>query len=94
MTIDRMGPVDPIKNLNKTDPLKKTADAVRPDSIEVSSEAKAQAEVFAAREAVRSAPEIREDRVAEMRLKLQNPNYFDQTVLDGTAENIMRSFGL
>ncbi len=94
MMIDRMGPVEPVKNLNKTDSPKKASEAVRSDSIEVSTEAKAQAELFAAREAVRSSPEVREDRIAEVRRKLENPNYFEQTVMEGTADGILKSFGL
>ncbi len=94
MTVDRMGSIDPLKNLGKTDASVKPGKTNLPDSIEVSSEAKSQAELLAAREAARSAPEIREDRVAELKAKLQDPNYLNAAILDSTAEGILKSFGL
>jgi len=94
MTVDRMGSIDPLKNLGKTDAAVKPGKTNLPDSIEVSSEAKSQAELLAAREAARSAPEIREDRVAELKAKLQDPNYLNAAILDSTAEGILKSFGL
>jgi negative regulator of flagellin synthesis FlgM len=94
MTVDRMGSVDPLKNLGKTESTVKPGKTNLPDSIEVSSEAKSQAELLAAREAARAAPEIREDRVAELKAKLQDPNYLNAAILDSTAEGILKSFGL
>ena len=94
MTVDRMGSIDPLKNLGKTETTAKPGKTNLPDSIEVSSEAKSQAELLAAREAARSAPEIREDRVAELKAKLQDPNYLNAAILDSTAEGILKSFGL
>ena len=94
MTVDRMGSVDPLKNLGKAEASVKPAKTNLPDSIEVSSEAKSQAELLAAREAARSAPEIREDRVAELKVKLQDPNYLNAAILESTAEGILKSFGL
>jgi negative regulator of flagellin synthesis FlgM len=93
MTIDRMGSVDPLKSLGKTTPAKPVK-TDRSDSIELSAEAKSQAELLTAREVARSAPEIREDRVAAVKAKLQDPNYLNNAILDSTAEGILKSFGL
>jgi len=43
---------------------------------------------------VRATPEIRLDRVAEMKVKLQDPNYINNAILESTAEGILKSFGL
>ena len=94
MTIDRMGSLDPLKNLGKADKPAKPVRADRSDSIELSSEAKSQAELLSAREAARAAPEIRADRVAEIKVKLQDPNYINNAILESTAEGILKSFGL
>ena len=94
MTIDRMGSVEPLKNLGKAEKANKPVTTGRPDSIELSSEAKSQAELLSAREVVRSTPEVRMDRVAEMKVKLQDPNYLNSAILESTAEGILKSFGL
>ena len=94
MTIDRMGSLDPLQNLGKAEKSSKPVRTDRSDSIEVSSEAKSQAELLATREVVRSTPEIRADRVSEVKVKLQDPNYIDNAILESTAEGILKSFGL
>ena len=94
MTIDRMGSLDPLKNLGKADKASKPVKTDRPDSIELSSEAKIQAEALSVREAVRSSPEVRLDRVNELKVKLQDPNYLNSAILESTAEGILKSFGL
>lgn len=94
MTIDRMGSLDPLKNLGKVEKPAKSVRTDRSDSIELSAEAKSQAELLTAREIARSAPEVRMDRVAEMKVKLQDPNYLNNAILESTAEGILKSFGL
>lgn len=94
MTIDRMGSVDPLKNLGKAEKPSKPVTTGRSDSIELSSEAKSQAELLSAREIARATPDIREDRVAAMKVKLQDPNYINGAILESTAEGILKSFGL
>jgi len=94
MTIDRMGSVDPLKNLGKAEKSAKPVTTGRPDSIELSLEAKSQAELLSTREVVRSTPEVRMDRVAELKVKLQDPNYINNAILESTAEGILKSFGL
>lgn len=93
MTIDRMGSVDPLKSLGKVAPAK-TVRTDRSDSIELSTEAKSQAELLTAREIARSAPELRLERIEEIKAKMQDPNYFNKTVMESTAEGILKSFGL
>jgi len=94
MTIDRMGSLDPLKNLGKAEKPAKPVRTDRPDSIELSTEARSQAELLSAREIARSAPEIRMDRVNEIKVKLQDPNYLNNAILESTAEGILKSFGL
>jgi negative regulator of flagellin synthesis FlgM len=94
MKINGLGPVDPLKNMGKTEKPSGPVKSGRPDSIEVSSEAKSQAELLSAREIARSAPEVRMDRVNEVKVKLQDPNYINNAILESTAEGILKSFGL
>ena len=94
MTIDRMGSVDPLMNLGKAEKPSKPVKTDRSDSIELSSEAKTQAELHSAREVARAAPELRLDRIAEIKVKLQDPNYINNAILESTAEGILKSFGI
>jgi negative regulator of flagellin synthesis FlgM len=45
-------------------------------------------------EEVRSAPDIRMDRVAEIKAKLEDPNYIDDTVMGAVADSLMNLFGV
>lgn len=94
MKIDRVGSVDPLRNYNKTSKTQKNASTSGGDSINVSAEAKSRAELFKATEIAKSAPEVRMDRVEEVKRKLEDPSYIDDTVLDSVADNLMDLFGL
>lgn len=94
MTVERIGPLDPASNIKKSEKpshLKAKSDV---DSINVSPEARSKAEVFKATEAAKSAPDVRIDRVEEMKRKLQDPSYPSQEVIEKAAEEIMKSFGI
>lgn len=88
MTINGLGPVDPVGKVRKTEHAKKTQ-GQKADSVEVSSEALSKAELYKAREIVQSAPDIRADRVAEVKQKLEDPNYINQTVLGSVADRLV-----
>lgn len=88
MTIDRLNPLEPIQP-------KKTPGATRvnrnssSDSINLSSEAVAKAELYKAVELAKSAPDIRMDRVEELRAKIDNPDYITDALLGATADRIL-----
>jgi len=92
MTIERLGPTEPISNYNKTGKVSKSDSLLGKDSIEVSEEAKQKAEVFKALESLRSVPDIREDRVAEVKKKLEDPNYINEKVIESVADRILDLF--
>jgi len=75
MTVERIGPLDPASNVNKTEKPAKLKAKSDVDSINVSEEARSKAEVFKALEAAKAAPDVRMDRVEEVRRKLQDPSY-------------------
>jgi len=94
MTIDRIGPVDPLNRYNKTEKTVRTEQKDKSDSIDVSSEAKKSAEMFQAMETVKVAPDVREDRIAEVKARLQDPNYINDTVVNSVADKLMDLFGI
>lgn len=94
MTIERLGPFDPISKYNKAEKASKPARLTGKDSIDLSEEAKSKAELYKISEKVRLSPDIREDRVAEVKKKLEDPNYIDDRVKGIVADRIIDLFGL
>ncbi|MDC7232298.1 MAG: flagellar biosynthesis anti-sigma factor FlgM [Spirochaetales bacterium] len=94
MTIDRIGPVDPLSRFNKTEKSARSEIKEKTDSIDVSSEAKKSAELLQTMESVKLAPDVREDRIAEVKARLQDPNYINDTVVNSVADKLMDLFGI
>jgi negative regulator of flagellin synthesis FlgM len=92
MTIERLGPIDPVSKYNKTDKASRPAQISEKDSIDVSEEAKLKAEMYRALESVRMSPEIREDRVAEVKRKLEDPDYINKRVIEVVADRVLDMF--
>ena len=65
MTVEGVGPVDPVSNLKKVDRADKPRKPPGADSIQVSAEAKYAAEVYHAKELVKNSPDVRADRIAK-----------------------------
>ena len=59
------------------------------DSVSLSSEAVEKAELFKALELAKAAPEIRMDRVAELKAKIDDPDYLNDAILNATADRIL-----
>ncbi len=94
MTVERIGPLDPTQNLKKTEKTSRPKAKGDVDSINVSQEARSKSEVLKALETARTASDVRVDRVAEVKRKLQDPTYPSQEVIEKTAEGILKSFGI
>jgi negative regulator of flagellin synthesis FlgM len=94
MTIDRIGPPDPIqpgKKPGRSDQVRENAAA---DSISLSSEAIEKSELYQAIELVSAAPDVRTDRIMELRQKINDPAYLNDRIVEATADKIIESFGL
>ncbi len=94
MSIERLGPVDPVAKFNKTQKMQRVAQKSQNDSVNFSEESRMQAEIYKISEEVRAQPEIRADRVAEVQRKLEDPSYIDDVVLGKVADRLMDMFGL
>lgn len=92
MTIDKLGSINPIQSYNKNEKTGKAAPKAESDSISVSSQARAMGEVFQVSEAVRATPDIRMDRVDEVRAKLNDPDYINDAVINSVADKILDMF--
>ena len=94
MMIDRIGSIDPIqpgKKTAKSDAVRSTSKA---DSVAVSSEAMERGELYHAVELVSGADDVRMDRIAELKQKINDPSYINEKLIADTADRIMTAFGL
>jgi negative regulator of flagellin synthesis FlgM len=94
MTIEGIGPVDPIQRFNKTDKVNKPNAPGAGDSISVSNEAKLRAEIMHVVDEVRNLPDIRQERVDEVKARLEDPSYIDNRVVESVADELMSVFGI
>jgi len=95
MMIDKIGGVAPLNNVQNTRRAN-GAESFRsdPDSINVSEEAKEAARAYYLNQVAEETPDVRADRVAELKEKIKDPNYLNPAVISATAERIMASYGL
>jgi negative regulator of flagellin synthesis FlgM len=94
MTIGRIDHIDPIppgKKPGRSDHVKGSENS---DSISVSRAALEKAELYRVMELVSAAPDVRADRIAELRQKINDPEYINERIINATADRIMDAFGL
>jgi len=89
MTIDRIGPIDPIQPGKKPGRSGQVNESPKTDSISISSEAHARAELYRVRELAAAAPDTRADRIAELREKINDPAYLNDRVMNATADRLI-----
>ena len=89
MTIDRIGSIDPIQPGKKPGRPSQVNESPKTDSITISQEAQQKAELLRTRELSLSAPELRAERVAELREKINDPAYLDEKMINATADRLI-----
>lgn len=95
MMIEKISGINALNNVQGT---KRTNETVKSnfgsDSISVSEEAKEKAAVYYMNQVASETPNVRMDRIAEVKAKIQDPNYLNSSVIASAADRIMDSFGL
>lgn len=94
MTIDRIGSIDPIQNGKKSDRVENTRQKSVSDAVTVSSEAAEKADLYHAIELVSQVNDLRMDKIADLKQKINDPSYINEKVLAETANKIIDSLGL
>ena len=89
MTIERVGYVDPIQPGKKPGQANRAGGSAGADTIDISSEAQKKAELFRLRELAVAAPEVRADRIAELKEKINDPAYINDTIINATANKLI-----
>ena len=94
MNINRINSIEPIGRIDSSDIVSRTAKTERGASIQVSSEARQAQTLRLAADVAMSSPAIRTDRVAELKAKLNEPSYLNDSLISNTADHILKAFGL
>ena len=94
MTIERVGSPDPISRPKKAQKPVRAEKGSSADSVNVSAGAKEKAEIYQATEAAKASPDIRMDRVEEVKRKLEDPTYLSNEVISELADKLMEYFNL
>jgi negative regulator of flagellin synthesis FlgM len=92
MTVNRIGHVDPIPSGKKPGRSEQVGGNDMADTINLSSEAMKKAELYQVIELIKSAPELDEARIAELRQKINDPSYLNEKVIKATADNILNAW--
>ena len=91
MAIDKIGPINNFneyKKINKKGPIKKTNLS---DSVSISKEAINMAETSKIMEIIKNTPDVRIDKINEIKAKIDNPDYINKDIIDKIAEKIIES---
>ncbi len=91
--INGINPIDNNSKINKATPKVDKKDSGA-DNVQISSEARQLAEEQKIQAALKNAPDIREDRIAEVKAKMEQGAYDDPKVMENVAEKLMKVLGL
>ena len=90
--------VNNVTQLNNVQNIRKTENSSKvssdSDSISVSKEAVQMAEAYYLDKVASETPDVRADRIAEVKAKIKDPSYLSDAVIMSTAEKFMTSVGL
>jgi len=90
--VNNVTQVNNVQNLRKSENTGKIAQ--ESDSISVSREAVEKAEAYYLDKVAAETPDVRADRIAEVKAKLKDPSYLSNAVIQSAAENFLTSMGL
>jgi negative regulator of flagellin synthesis FlgM len=93
MNINRINPLEAVNQAAKNDKVQHSAKSERPESISVSEQAREVAELRRVRDLALTAPD-REDKIAEIKAKLNDPNYINEKLIGDTADRIIEFYRL
>ena len=92
MTVNRIGHVEPILSGKKPGRSEQVGGNDKADTINLSAKAMEQTERYQVLELIKSAPELDEARIAELRQKIEDPSYLNERVINATADKILNAW--
>jgi negative regulator of flagellin synthesis FlgM len=89
MTIGNVNAIDPIQPAKSNGRIGQVEKPKNSDSINISAEASKKADWLKTIETATAAPDVRADLVAEMKIKINDPSYINEALLNGTVDKIL-----
>lgn len=90
--VNNVTQVNNVQNLRKTENTGKVSRDV--DSISVSAEAKEMAEAYYLEQVAKETPDVRADKIAELKEKIKDPNYLNNAVINSAADKFLSAIGI
>lgn len=95
MGIEGLGPINNYNKFNKKVNNSKKVNENQPtDSVNISKDAINSLETSKINDILNNTPDVRADKVAEIKAKLNNPNYLNEVIAKDLADKILESMGL
>lgn len=80
MMIDKLKGIEPIENISKKSSVQRVDRAAAEDTISISAESQRLSEAYLAKRIAMEAPDVRMDKVEEVRRKLEDPSYLKMAI--------------
>jgi negative regulator of flagellin synthesis FlgM len=93
MDISKINGIDKVLNTTKAKPAGKAEEVRQSDKVSLSAEAKQMAELQRAVDIVKNAPDVRADKVAEMKKFIANGGYSNSEVINKVADKLLETLG-
>lgn len=91
--VNGINPLNNVQELRKNEGTSKVR-STESDSISVSKEAKAMAEAYYMDKVAAETPDVRADRIAEVKEKIKDPSYLNDAVFGSAADKFLTALGL
>lgn len=88
-SINNVSQVNNVQNLRKNENVSKVSQDV--DSIDFSADAK---EIYFMEKVAKETPDVRADRIAEIKEKIKDPNYLNDTIINSAADKFLSALGI
>jgi len=92
MTVNRISHLEPVPPGKKPGRNEQVGGNNKADTINLSSDALKNAEIYQVVELIKSAPDLDDARIAELRQKINDPAYLNERVINATADNILNAW--
>lgn len=80
MMIDKLKGINPLENISKKSSVQQVSRTKTEDTISISAESQRLSEAYLAKKIAMEAPDVRLDKVEEMRRKINDPSYLQHAI--------------
>lgn len=82
MMIDKLNSIEPVEGTSRNEKVQQVHRVNHEDTISISAESQRLSEAYLAKKIAMEAPDVRENKIAEVRQKLEDPSYIKNAIED------------